>query len=68
MERLIFCVAVSLLDQFPKIFVPVRHFDVKDLPFDFIGIVIGLVVIVVKGIIKAVSSKSIEEYSMRLKH
>ena len=46
-KGLFLCIAVSLLDQFTKIFVPVRHFDVKDLPFDFIGIVIGLVVVIV---------------------
>ena len=51
----VFCISISLLDQFTKIFVPVRHFDVKDMPFDLVGIIIGLaVVMIVRVIIRAV--------------
>lgn len=54
-KGLIFCIAISLLDQFTKAFVPVRHFDVKDIPFDFAGIVLGMVaVMIVRGIVKVI--------------
>ena len=48
---LAFCVAVSVLDQVVKIFVPIRHFDVTDLPFDAIGSVAGILFITVIGMI-----------------
>ena len=31
-----FCIAISVVDQVVKIFVPIRHFDITDLPFDVI--------------------------------
>ena len=36
------CIAVSVLDQVIKIFVPIRHFDWTDLPFDIVGGVLGI--------------------------
>lgn len=38
---LLFCVAASLFDQTHKLFVPGRHFDVLDLPFDAAGYLMG---------------------------
>lgn len=46
---LIFCVLISLLDQITKIFVPVRHFDIGDIPFDLVGIVSGILIAWVIG-------------------
>ena len=46
-QGLIFCTVVSILDQFTKAFVPVRHFDINDLPFDMVGIVAGLAIVMV---------------------
>lgn len=45
---LILCIAVSVLDQCVKIFVPIRHFDWTDIPFDIVGSLagIGLVMII----------------------
>ena len=37
-----FCIAISVVDQVVKIFVPIRHFDVSDIPFDVIGSVAGI--------------------------
>ena len=45
-----FCVAVSVVDQVVKIFVPIRHFDVMDLPFDAVGSVLGIIFITVVGV------------------
>ena len=57
-KGLLLCIAVSLLDQYTKIFVPVRHFDIKDFPFDLVGIALGLAVLmIVKGIIRTVSGQ-----------
>ena len=38
------CMAGSLFDQTHKLFVPVRHFDWKDLPFDAFGYLAAVVV------------------------
>ena len=38
-----FCTAISVVDQVVKIFVPIRHFDITDLPFDVIGSVAGII-------------------------
>lgn len=46
-QGLIFCTVVSILDQFTKVLVPVRHFDIYDLPFDMVGIVAGLAIVMV---------------------
>ena len=37
-----FCIAISVVDQVVKILVPIRHFDITDLPFDVIGSVAGI--------------------------
>lgn len=37
-----FCFGISLLDQIVKIFVPVRHFDIRDIPFDMAGYGLGI--------------------------
>lgn len=42
---LIFCMGVSIADQITKIFVPIRHFDAGDIPFDIIGFVSGILII-----------------------
>ena len=49
---LLICLAVSMIDQCVKIFVPVRHFDVVDIGFDAVGAVIGVLLITVIGSIK----------------
>lgn len=36
------CMTASLFDQVHKIFVPVRHFDWKDLPFDALGYALAI--------------------------
>ena len=41
---LAFCIAISVVDQVVKIFVPIRHFDVTDIPFDIIGAVGGILI------------------------
>lgn len=41
----IVCMSVSLLDQSLKIFIPARHFDKSDIPFDVIGFCCGLFII-----------------------
>ncbi len=38
----LFCMAVSLLDQTVKEFLPTRYFDASDLPLDFTGYVLGI--------------------------
>ena len=45
---MLLCITVSVLDQVIKIFVPIRHFDWADIPFDIVGAVfgIGLVMII----------------------
>lgn len=48
------CVARSLFDQTHKLFVPVRHFDWKDLPFDACGYLAVIVMVFgCYGVIKA---------------
>ncbi len=42
---LLFCLCVSVIDQIIKIYVPGRHFDWVDLPFDAVGYVCGIVVL-----------------------
>lgn len=46
---LILCAAISLLDQVTKIFVPVRHFDPEDIPFDVIGFCSGIAITWIVG-------------------
>ena len=41
---LIVCMAVSLIDQTVKIFIPARHFDKGDIPFDIVGFCCGLAI------------------------
>ena len=48
---LAFCIAISVVDQIVKIFVPIRHFDVTDIPFDVIGSLIGIGLITAIGIV-----------------
>lgn len=40
-KGLLYCAAVSVLDQSFKALLPVRHFDAADLPYDLIGYVLG---------------------------
>lgn len=40
----LFCGVISFFDQVLKIFVPMRYFDVGDIPFDVIGFVSGLLI------------------------
>ena len=39
---IILCTGVSFLDQYIKMHVPLRHFDITDIPFDVAGGVIGI--------------------------
>lgn len=41
------CVAVSLMDQIVKGILPGREFDWRDMPFDLIGYVIGILVMAI---------------------
>lgn len=50
------CIAVSILDQVIKVFVPIRHFDITDLPFDAIGAVLGIMI--VTGVQRLISRKN----------
>lgn len=38
----VFCVSVSVVDQFSKTLIPGREFDITDFPFDFMGYIIGI--------------------------
>ena len=49
-KGLLLCIAVSVFDQIAKIFVPVRHFDIEDLPFDIVGYVSALLIVTVISI------------------
>ncbi len=40
---LLFCLCISVADQIIKIYVPGRHFDWMDYPFDAMGYVCGIV-------------------------
>lgn len=39
---IILCTGVSVIDQYIKMHVPLRHFDITDIPFDMAGGVIGI--------------------------
>lgn len=53
------CVAGSFFDQIHKIFVPVRHFDWKDLPFDACGYLTAIAVtFACYGVIRALAKRS----------
>ena len=41
---LLICVGISVTDQILKIYVPGRHFDWMDLPFDVVGYISGLII------------------------
>ena len=41
---LIICMSFSLIDQIVKIYVPARHFDKGDIPFDIVGFCGGLAI------------------------
>ena len=41
------CIAVSVLDQVIKIFVPIRHFDWTDIPFDIVGGIVGIGIVLI---------------------
>ncbi len=45
LNPLIFCAIISIVDQMSKIAIPGREFDITDWPFDFLGYVIGVLVI-----------------------
>ena len=49
------CIAVSFIDQVVKIFVPIRHFDWTDIPFDIVGSLVGIGIVV---IIKMLAERS----------
>lgn len=44
---LLFCAVVSVVDQFSKIVIPGREFDVTDWPFDMTGYVVAALMIYV---------------------
>lgn len=43
----VFCAVVSICDQLSKIVVSGREFDIKDIPFDVMGYVIGILFVYV---------------------
>ena len=42
---ILICLSISILDQVVKIFVPIRHFDITDMPYDALGYVVGIVIV-----------------------
>ena len=46
------CLGISVLDQSVKILVPIRHFDVSDIPFDIIGAVLGIGIVSLIRVLK----------------
>ena len=38
------CLFISVIDQLTKIFIPVRHFDAEDIPFDIVGFCGGIAI------------------------
>lgn len=46
-RELVFCVVVSFVDQLIKGILPGREFDWIDMPFDFIGYVVGILVMAI---------------------
>ena len=46
-RALVFCVVVSFVDQLIKGILPDREFDWIDMPFDFIGYVVGILAMAV---------------------
>ena len=38
------CLLISVIDQLTKIFIPVRHFDPEDIPFDIVGFCCGIAI------------------------
>lgn len=45
LKAAIFCAIVSLSDQLVKRLLPTREFDATDLSFDFVGYVLGIMII-----------------------
>lgn len=45
LRSLLLCFSVSISDQLLKGILPTREFDATDLPFDFAGYVVGIVVV-----------------------
>lgn len=43
---MLICMVCSVMDQCSKIYIPGREFDITDLPFDVMGYVIGILLIV----------------------
>ncbi len=41
------CAIISMTDQLAKIYIPKRHFDVSDLPFDVIGYISAILIVFV---------------------
>ena len=64
LQALVFCTVVSILDQILKECLPTRHFDVTDLPYDFVGYGSGVLVVAgVWGIwclVKGMRQKKVE--------
>lgn len=48
---MLLCITVSVLDQVIKIFVPIRHFDWTDIPFDIVGAVLGIGLVMIIAMI-----------------
>lgn len=46
-RSLFLCALVSVSDQIIKGFLPTREFDATDLPFDFVGYVVGILIVTV---------------------
>lgn len=44
---IILCTGVSVIDQYIKMHVPLRHFDITDIPFDVAGGVCGIFVMMI---------------------
>lgn len=59
---LLICVFVSLTDQIVKIYVPARHFDKGDIPFDLVGFCSGLAIAwVLKFAVKKIRETELNE-------
>ena len=48
---IVLCLVVSVIDQSVKILVPIRHFDITDVPFDIAGALMGIGIVVAVGML-----------------
>lgn len=48
---IVLCLVVSLIDQSVKILIPIRHFDITDVPFDIAGALMGIGIVIAVGML-----------------